>query len=421
MLVCGAGASDITPDEADMWLEGVVKRERDVFASSPRGLYRADLSSKSWARLPTPPEMPLGGVFARLPDNSSVIGYVARQANPRIRGSNQFRYGIYLSHDEGQNWRLVAEGLDYGTVLLHPNGKLFAVTNPSASNGPSRVHVSADLGKTWRGIIQSGFGQIDDLFPDPDHRDLICVRGNPWRACVGQAEDENYRWKLFTLQEWYKKHPELYKFFDRTYGTTSRLYTFRASLSNYFGVPFGNLVSLPALDIYPSGERFTFSRGERVVIPVRLEFHENFKGRLAEWKWRNEEADTSPNFSPSTVHLVDYREGTDLWGLRVENPSGERIRRDSPAKELFSESRIRIGANVLRERFRSEREFIKVSLSDGKSYARDLDIGEIFEFSEAGEYRVQLIYDSRWIVNPDRGTEEWGGMFTSPVISVTIK
>src|SRR4051812_34399856 len=94
-----AFADGASPDEADLWFEGVLKREADVFASTPAGVYRATLATKSWVKLQTPPEMPPCGNFVTVPEGSPLVIYVARRMNPRATVNDRFRYGIYLSKD----------------------------------------------------------------------------------------------------------------------------------------------------------------------------------------------------------------------------------------------------------------------------------------------------------------------------------
>jgi len=46
-------------------LYSVLRREKDVFASNRAGLFRAELSEKSWKQLPVPDSLPIPGGFVK--------------------------------------------------------------------------------------------------------------------------------------------------------------------------------------------------------------------------------------------------------------------------------------------------------------------------------------------------------------------
>jgi hypothetical protein len=363
--------------------------------------------------------MPPGGAFAKLPAGSPLIIYVARRTADGPSESGRFRYGIYLSRDDGGTWIRISDGDDYGTVLLLRDGTLFAVTNPSASNGPSRVHQSRDMGKTWRDITGKGFGQIVDLFPDPDHPGLICLDVSAMRAYVLQAEDEGYRWKAISGSEWYRGRPlSTADFFNRTYGTTSTLHMLHSSLANYFEFDFGDQPSLPAFEIIPGRERFEFRRGERVSVPVRVVFRQNFESNLAEWKRGTAQGHRWPQPTPTTVTLIDQREDTALWGIRVER-AGQRINKRPTDPERFRRVLQARDRAALREELLSDGKYEQIRMNVEADHMRAIDLGRLADFSEVGEYQVQLYYASGYLSDPAKG--EWGGTFTSPVFRVIIK
>ena len=66
---------DPTPEEADLSLTSLLRRQADVFASNSAGLFRAELASKRWRRLTLPEQMPICGTFAQVPQNSPLILY----------------------------------------------------------------------------------------------------------------------------------------------------------------------------------------------------------------------------------------------------------------------------------------------------------------------------------------------------------
>src|SRR6185369_8440138 len=118
-------------------LASVVRQKADVFASNKFGVFRANLENRQWHKLDLPPGMPLGGQFAAVPKESAMLLYVG-SAGFGGRAS-EGSCGIYASRDAGKTWSVLSKNDDYGSVLLLPNGSLFAVTNPGNLNGPSHV------------------------------------------------------------------------------------------------------------------------------------------------------------------------------------------------------------------------------------------------------------------------------------------
>ena len=153
-------AAEPTHTEAHTQLTAVTRREAYVFASTIDGLFRAPLATKRWERLKTPPEMPLNGTFAKLPEKSPLVIYIVYRDRDDKAPRGDLRYGLYLSRDNGTNWELISERDDFGETLLLPNGILFAVTGRDRSNTGNRLLRSPDMGKTWRDITGKGLGQI---------------------------------------------------------------------------------------------------------------------------------------------------------------------------------------------------------------------------------------------------------------------
>src|SRR5215475_691333 len=93
-------------DEAQLLpLHSVLRRDKDVFASNAAGLYRAELSRKTWKRLPTPDSMPLNGNFADQPTNSKfVLYYASREPKTETANAKTEVHGLYISQDDGQTW-----------------------------------------------------------------------------------------------------------------------------------------------------------------------------------------------------------------------------------------------------------------------------------------------------------------------------
>src|SRR5215510_10569417 len=92
-----------TDDAQLLPLHSILKRDKDVFASNAAGLYRADLSSKIWKRLPIPDLMPVNGYFADQPTNSKfVLYYTPREIKHGTANAKTEVRGLYISQDDGQ-------------------------------------------------------------------------------------------------------------------------------------------------------------------------------------------------------------------------------------------------------------------------------------------------------------------------------
>ena len=261
----------------------VLRQKTDVFASNKVGVFRANLESRQWHKLDLPVSMPLGGRFAKVPTESAMILYVA---SGRFDGSaSEGTYGVYSSRDAGETWSLLSENDDYGAVLLLPNGSLFAVTNPGNFNGPSRVHVSRDMGKTWQDITGESFGGVFDIFPDPDHPNQVCLKLSSIREYILQADDERYLWKGTRAWGW---HAELFRtteFFERGYSTQTTGYMLGATLNNYFQYDFGDCAAIPSFDLSPDEPQIVVAQGQAIVVPITIRFHED--AALRRWFWED--------------------------------------------------------------------------------------------------------------------------------------
>ena len=120
-----------TREELQTGLRSVCVKPDNVFAANRSGLYRADQEHRAWERLDVPAQMPPGGQFARLPDGSDLLIYTVSEFDQyNVPRRDAYRFGIYLSRDSGDSWELISERDDYGPVLLHEDGTLYAITNP---------------------------------------------------------------------------------------------------------------------------------------------------------------------------------------------------------------------------------------------------------------------------------------------------
>src|SRR5262250_2205857 len=79
-------------------LRSILRRDKDVFASNAAGLYRADLSGKTWKQLPIPDSMPVNGYFADQPINSKlVLYYTPRWITAKSENAKTEVHGLYMS------------------------------------------------------------------------------------------------------------------------------------------------------------------------------------------------------------------------------------------------------------------------------------------------------------------------------------
>jgi hypothetical protein len=383
-------------------------------------LFRAALKTKQWQRLKLPPGMPPNGKFATQPGKSPVLIYVAmRSAFDSRPPRREARYGLYLSRDDGDTWKLVSERDDYGATLLHPSGALFAVTGADGVNFGTKVLRSPDLGKTWRDITGNAHVQLCHLEPDPDHPGLIRIDGWALRDYRLTADDENYHWKITREGARVRGRRPTNEFFSRDSSSSTLYILYPATLANYFHYDFGNQASVHALEVVVPRTRFAFARGARVVVPVQVVLHYDPACALAEWRKAAAEGHRYPRPEPPHIKLADVPEGIDFWGLRVESADGQ-IEKDPPDRHVWITGKQTESSKA--EEDSKPKEPLKyrvVDLSPSSPYSRKIDLSCLASFAKPGEYRVQIIYCSAGAT--DREKDEWGGLFTSPVFTVVIR
>ncbi len=412
-----ATAAELTDTEAHTALTAVSKREAYVFASTIDGLFRAPLATKRWERLKTPPDMPLNGTFAKLPAKSPLVIYVVYRKSLEKPAREGLRYGLYLSRDNGTNWKLISERDDFGETLLLPNGFLFAVTGHTQENSGNHLLRSPDMGKTWLDIWGKGMGHVLNMEPDPNHPGL--VRAQVWggvRTVGYEAEDENYQWKLIYPLRPVKGRLSSDKFFSRSASSTNRLYAYFATLANYFRYDFGDGHESYAFDVVPLKDRYEFTSGAGVRVKIRALFHFDAESLWPERREALDRGQPLPKSEEPREKFADQPDGTEFWGIRVETADLQVLKYPGGRSSFMSRKYVP-------ENGKSDQppavKYDVFDLAPSKPYERELDLSKIFDFSKPGEYRVQVVYGSGGIPIKDRTI--WDGHFSGAVFTVVIR
>lgn len=424
MSIVGMTASSCYGADAFVPREGTIQslyvRDKDVFASTREGVYKALKSEKQWEKLPIPESMPTGGKFAVQPKPSDIILYMGTKiVIGGVPDAEKKVFGLYRSADSGRHWNLISKGYDFRHVYLHPNGTIYAVVEKAfeipagastngawveesdSTDGPAHARrdlilMSKDNGKNWRDITGSiPVGEtIYNIFPDPDHPDLVCLSTNCIRSYVRQSEDENYSWKSERVWVWAEQHETDETFFRRGCGSQTIAYAFYATLNNYFAKGAPEVTGSSAFDIVPEKSVYRLSATEPKIINITVKFlPEDHK-----------------------VILADFSDSTDMWSIKVVGQGGKRVvARAAAAKAVLdAEDHDAAGAEL-----RKDPRFSTFVVDAMHSHNRSIDIGKLYNFSRPGKYRVQIIYSSMGIADKDKG--QWPGYFTGQVFTVVVK
>ena len=407
-ITAGASTGEPTQEEADLNLTSVLSRKADVFASNSAGLFRADLIAKRWQRLPLPERMPIGGTFGNVPENSSIILYrVEKSEADRKSQNNTHRFGIYQSKNDGQTWDLISENDNYKQVLLLPNGTLFATRRPEPRPDheffvADYVLMSKDFGKTWKDI-SGKIGFISPhIFPDPDHHDLVCVSFDGGiREYIAYAEDDRFQWKQ--IPPWYwtpKRKSTTAEFLRREYGLSHtglpEIVRIEASLGNYFEYDFGAGTFCGPFDILPEKSRFEFQVGQTISVPVTITFRQDLARRIRLWEQRPAERHSDSKPTPTSFPLVDQKIGLDCWGMKIEhNGKRSRVREGLSGHSENWETLTPQAQSEIKEKLRKHEDWQSVQVSESAPYRRTINLSQLHDFSDLGEYQVQLYY-STW-------------------------
>jgi hypothetical protein len=431
MIVFGLTLGSFTMDgmalpmqaETDVFnlpLLSVTRRSDYAFAVAPDGLYRASLDTKKWEKLKTAPEMPLDGRFAKLPDRSPLVLYVALKS---IIGSKNkplppgLRYGIYLSRDHGATWELASERDNYGDTLLMPDGMLYAFTGADGINGGHKFLQSPDMGKSWKDITGKAFGNFQSIQRDPDHPGLVRIHSWAIREYIFVAKDDKYEWECFQSEVPVSGRRPSEDFFSRDSASSNRYHFYSATLSNYFSYDFGNQVQVQAFEAVPRKPRYEFARGAQISVPIRVVFHWDQASMMAQWRKAEAEGRSSPKPSEPNEKLAVQPDGLDFWVVRVETAETQTVKSLANYKRVTTTERSPDGSTYTRSQ-QVPAEHQTFNLSPSTPYEKVLDLGKYSDFSKPGEYHVQVIYSSGG--SADRKKDEWEGTFTGPVFTVVI-
>jgi hypothetical protein len=383
-LLKDAVVTDVTqnadPARADEVLASVLVHQDVVYASCPKGLYRASTTDRKWAQIEVPERMPLNGFFAEEASADSSIYYYAPQwTGWKMPKADTKTFGLYRSDASGEKWELLSTDHDFTHVYVHEDKTIYAIAAVTEKEETRTVYYdrilrSTDSGKHWEDISHDmpRLG-LAEIFPDPDHKGLVCCRAAE-DGHVFQAGDTSYKWNLLRESDWNHKH----FFADDCYSLTTG-FTPPARLSDYFNYPFGKRTQIRPFRIALGGGR-DFKQKEPIVLPVDITF-------LCEG---------------ASATLLDTDHGNALWGMRCILPDG-------------TQNVTPIDRPILRNSPDLKTHF----LTDRKSYQRSLDLSAMADFSKPGTYRVQLVYDSFSIADTEKG-DYWVGSFRSPVFEIKI-
>ncbi len=403
------------------WILSVHVHGDWVFASTPEGIYRASVREKKWVRLPSPRTFPHVVFFAAQPADLPVIycySPVPRNGSNDLYPTTGKTLGLYRFDVRGEKWELLSSKYEFTDVCVKDGKTVYALVDILQTDKETgqpylapRILVSEDSAGRWKDVSNwdGPFFRDTTIFPDPDHKDLVCLHGHGHGDWVLQASDKRYKWTCVRYQEWEARHPLASDFF-----ATDCCLLYNAKLSNYFGFPFGGSAAVSSFQVTVGGLR-KFKRHEPIPLTVSTEFLFEDAGESG---W----AGGDPR---EGVKLVDTEHGHLVWGLRRVLPDGTREIVEVAGAEPPDWAPHRALPDGMRETIPAEKAVrpgpgeLKVHhLTHRQCYKRSLDVSEICDFSRPGTYRVQLIYENGWIASERKG--EWPGRFRSPVFEVTI-
>ena len=366
-------------------LRSVCIREDGIWASCPKGIFRASETEKKWRPVPVDIRIPLNGEFAQQPRNPAKLYYFAPRRLWDKPSADKKTYGLYRYDPRATKWELLSSEYAFEHVYVHEDGTSYAIAQSSepyqgTTGYFDRIVRSTDSGKHWSDI-SNGIGHGVDLlgiFQDPSNKELVCLDANCGRSYVLHAKNKDYKWESTRAWEWHNPKDPDGEFFRFGEGGLS-YYIQSATLSNYFDFPFGDRTERHAFQM-SVGKSFMFKARERVLVPVEIAFFA--QGGAAE-------------------KLPDMDDVRTMWGVMRIMPNGKR----EMVYPIRNEAKDHRGLNSY-----------KVGM--GQTYKRSLDLSAICDFSTAGLYRVKILYDCGWIAKQEN--DEWVGHFGGPVFEVRV-
>ncbi|MBX7172979.1 MAG: hypothetical protein K1X72_18565 [Pyrinomonadaceae bacterium] len=250
-----------------------------------------------------------------------------------------------------------------------------------------QIFISEDLGKNWKEISKGFFGSFIQMLVDPDNPNLVMLIGNSIRGYHFQAKDENYEWKAMRSMDWFSRKSEKFKKLDLSRGFSTRTvaYILRATLKNYYQFDFGSQTEICPFFIIPKKENYKFKSNEPKFIQTALKFMVK----------RN----PSDNAKELEIKITDSQNKTsEFWGINMILPDGNR---------KFSLAKAKQNSNY---------EVVRVSLNH--PYHRKINLDDLGDFSQKGNYQVQLLYDNISLEPTEK--DIWLGNFIGEVFTVTI-
>ena len=260
------------------WILSVHVHGDWVFASTPEGIYRASVREKKWVRLPSPRTFPHVVFFAAQPADLPVIycySPVPRNGSNDLYPTTGKTLGLYRFDVRGEKWELLSSKYEFTDVCVKDGKTVYALVDILQTDKETgqpylapRILVSEDSAGRWKDVSNwdGPFFRDTTIFPDPDHKDLVCLHGHGHGDWVLQASDKRYKWTCVRYQEWEARHPLASDFF-----ATDCCLLYNAKLSNYFGFPFGGSAAVSSFQVTVGGLR-KFKRHEPIPLTVSTEF-----------------------------------------------------------------------------------------------------------------------------------------------------
>jgi hypothetical protein len=213
-LSCAKQDASKAPGPSSELLYSVLVRPDAVFATSPKGLFRASAGTRKWVEVQLGDDVPRCGYLAgRAVAGSAVYYYAPRTIAWNLPSEAKKTFGLYRSADNGTKWELLTSEYDFFQVYVHEDDVIYGITElfsrdkTNNATVPAPILMSTDGGKNWRDIRGGTRGlEFQWIFPDPDHKDLICVQAWGLRGYILQANDTNYTWAVKSEYDWWQQH-----------------------------------------------------------------------------------------------------------------------------------------------------------------------------------------------------------------------